>query len=92
MNNKIFNVGNPKKSTKKMLLDVTEVSKVLGELPKWHNGEESTCQCKRLGFDPWVRTFLEVRNSYLLQYSCLENPMDGEVWQVTVHGVAKSQI
>ena len=26
-----------------------------------------------------------------LQYSCLENPMDGGAWQVTVHGVAKSQ-
>ena len=26
-----------------------------------------------------------------LQYSCLENPMDGEAWQATVHRVAKSQ-
>ena len=26
-----------------------------------------------------------------LHYSCLENPMDGGVWQATVHGVAKSQ-
>ena len=26
-----------------------------------------------------------------LQYSCLENPMDREAWQATVHGVAKSQ-
>ena len=25
-----------------------------------------------------------------LQYSCLENPMDREAWQVAVHGVAKS--
>ena len=24
-----------------------------------------------------------------LQYSCLENPMDREAWQATVHGVAK---
>ena len=24
-----------------------------------------------------------------LQYSCLENPMDGGTWQATVHGVAK---
>ena len=24
-----------------------------------------------------------------LQCSCLENPMDGGAWQVTVHGVAK---
>ena len=26
-----------------------------------------------------------------LQYSCLENPMDGGVWWATVHRVAKSQ-
>ena len=25
-----------------------------------------------------------------LQYSCLENPMDGGVWWAAVHGVAKS--
>ena len=29
-------------------------------------------------------------NGNLLQYSCLENPMDREVWQATVHGVSKS--
>ena len=27
----------------------------------------------------------------LLQYSCLENPMDGGAWQATVHRVAQSQ-
>ena len=26
-----------------------------------------------------------------LQYSCLENPMDGGAWKAAVHGVAKSQ-
>ena len=26
-----------------------------------------------------------------LQYSCLENPMDGRAWWAAVHGVAKSQ-
>ena len=30
-------------------------------------------------------------NGYPLQYSCLENPLDRGGWQVTVHGVAKSQ-
>ena len=25
-----------------------------------------------------------------LQYSCLENPMDGRAWWATVHGVTKS--
>ena len=26
-----------------------------------------------------------------LQYSCLENPMDGGAWWAVIHGVAKSQ-
>ena len=26
-----------------------------------------------------------------LQYLCLENPMDREAWQATVHGAAQSQ-
>ena len=30
-------------------------------------------------------------NGNRLQYSCLENPMDGGAWWTTVHGVAKSQ-
>ena len=30
-------------------------------------------------------------NGNLLQYSCLENPMDRGAWQTTVHGVAKNQ-
>ena len=31
-------------------------------------------------------------NGHLLQYSCLENPMERRVWKATVHGVAKSQM
>jgi len=31
-------------------------------------------------------------NGIPLQYCCLKNPMDGEAWQATVHGVAKSRI
>ena len=30
-------------------------------------------------------------NSTPLQYSCLENPMDGGAWWAAVHGVAKSR-
>ena len=29
-------------------------------------------------------------NGNSLQYSCLENSMDREAWQATVHGAAKS--
>ena len=31
------------------------------------------------------------RNGNPLQYYCLENPMNREAWQATVHGAAKSQ-
>ena len=30
-------------------------------------------------------------NGTLLQYSCLENPMDGGAWWAAVHGVTKSR-
>ena len=29
-------------------------------------------------------------NGNLLQYSCLENPMDKGTWRVTVHGTTES--
>ena len=31
-------------------------------------------------------------NVNLLQYSCLENPMDRGAWQATVHGVVESDM
>ena len=37
------------------------------------------------------RTYFREGNGTPLQYSCLENPMDGGAWWATVHGVAKSQ-
>ena len=32
---------------------------------------------------------MEMGNGNPLQYSCLENPMDGEAWEATVHGAPK---
>ena len=37
-----------------------------------------------------ARSLLGEGNGTPLQYSCLENPMDGEAWWAVVHGVAKS--
>ena len=62
--------------------------------PDGSEGEESACRAgdtgdagliPGLGRSPWGR------NSYPLQYSCLENSMDRGVWQVKVHRVAKSR-
>ena len=55
------------------------------------SGKEAACQCRRPGFDPWVRRSPGKGNANPLQYSCLENPIDRGVWQDTVHGVANSQ-
>ena len=40
-----------------------------------------------LGF----RHFIGEGNGIPLQYSCLENPMDGGAWWAAVHGVAESR-
>ena len=51
----------------------------------------NTCELKCM----WVLVCLSYRhgegNGIPLQYSCLENPMDGGAWWAVVHGVAKSQ-
>ena len=41
-----------------------------------------------MGFDPWGRS-LGRGHGNLLQYSCLENPMDRGVWRATVYRVAE---
>ena len=35
--------------------------------------------------------FLKDGNGNPLQYSCLDNPMDGSAWWAAVHGVTKSR-
>ena len=39
----------------------------------------------------WYSVCIREGNGTPLQYSCLENPMDGGAWWAAVHGVAKSQ-
>ena len=41
------------------------------------------------GLIPELGRFPEVGNSNLLQYFCMENPMDRGDWQAAIHGVAK---
>ena len=38
-----------------------------------------------------VNSRIREGNGTPLQYSCLENPMDGGAWWATVHGVAKNR-
>ena len=47
--------------------------------PGGARGKEPACQCrrhKRCKFDPWFRKISWRKARHLLQYSCLENPMD----------------
>ena len=41
-------------------------------------------------FNMLSRLVIGEGNGTPLQYSCLENPMDGGAWQAAVHGVARS--
>ena len=43
------------------------------------------------GSIPELERFPEGGNSNILQYFCLENPMDRGAWWAMVHTVAKSQ-
>ena len=55
------------------------LTKVLRAFPGGASGKEPTCQIrrhKRGRFDPCVRKIPWRENGNLLQYSCLENPMD----------------
>ena len=75
--------------------------KVLNELtlskgdkgfPDGSDSKESACNAGDLGSIPgWGRS-PEEGNGYVVQYSCLDNPMDRGAWWATVHGVTESQM
>ena len=53
------------------------------------DGKESACSVGDLGSIPGLGRSPGEGDGNPLQYSCLGNPMDGGVWQVTVHGIAE---
>ena len=59
-------------------------------LPWWLSSKESAFNAVDLGLIPGSQRSPEEGHGYLLQYSCLENPMDRGTWQATVHEVAES--
>ncbi|CAI9165511.1 unnamed protein product [Rangifer tarandus platyrhynchus] len=67
------------------------VSTCLG-FPGGSEGKVSACNVGDPGSIPQSGRFPGEGNGNPLQYSCLENPMDGGAWWATVHGVAKSQM
>ena len=65
-----------------------DLSFTTGETAAQRVKKASACNAGDLGSIPGPGRSPGEGNGNLLQYSCLENPMDGGA---TVHGVAKSQ-
>ena len=59
--------------------------------PGGSQGKVSACNAGDLGSIPGSGRSLGEGNGNPLQYSWLENPMDGGAWWATVHRVKKSQ-
>ena len=62
-----------------------------GRLPQWLRNKESACSAGDMGSIPGSGRFPGEGSGNPLQYSCLENPMDGGAWWATVHGVTQSR-
>ena len=58
--------------------------------PGGSDGKASACIVEDLGLIPGLERSPGEGNGNPLQYSCLENSMDGGAWNATVHGVAKN--
>ena len=59
--------------------------------PGGFEGKASACNAGDPGSIPESGRSPGEGNGNPLQYSCLENPMNGGAWEAAVHGVAKSQ-
>ena len=57
--------------------------------PGGSDGKEPACSVGDPGSIPRLGRSPGEGNGKSLQYSCLENPMDGEAWKSTAHGSAK---
>ena len=60
--------------------------------PGGTNGEEAACQCGKQEKQVWSlgQEDLEEGMATHSSVNCLQNPMDREAWQATVHRVEKS--
>ena len=60
--------------------------------PGRSDGKESAYNAGDIGLIPGSGRSSGEGNTYLLQYSCLENSVNRGAWRATVHGIMKSQI
>ena len=77
---------------KNLLIKIFE-NKNVKSTKKWKIifGKASACNVGDLGSTPGSGRSPGEGNGDPLQYSCLENSVDGVAWWATVHRVAKSQ-
>ena len=68
----------------------TRLKQLSISFPGGSEGKASVHNAGDLGLIPGSARSPGEGNGYPLQYSCLENPMDGGAWQATVHEVTKS--
>ena len=59
-------------------------------LPWCSDSKASACNVGDLGSISGSERYPGEGHGNPLQYTCLENPMDGGAWWTAVHGVAKS--
>ena len=70
---------------------VSDLQMLITDFPGDSVGKESACNAGVLGSIPGMGRSPGEGNSYPLQYSCQENPMDRGAWWATVHRVSKNQ-
>ena len=64
---------------------------LIQNFPGGSDGKATAYNAGNLGLVPGSGRSPGEENGTPLQYSCLENPMDGGAWWATVHGVTKGQ-
>ena len=66
--------------------------RIIKGLSRWHDGKESTCQCRRHSMSsiPGLERSPGTGNGNPLQFYCLENSMDRGTWWATIHKVSKN--
>ena len=79
-----FTKGNIQIANKCFKRWASQVALVVKNTPADEGGIKDTGSIPGSGRSPGIG------NGYPLQYSCLENTMDGGVWQAMVHGISKS--
>ena len=60
-------------------------------LPWWLSGKESACQCRKHGFNPWLKK-IPWRRKWQPTVAFLPGKFHGQrgAWQATVHGDTES--